>query len=166
MSSSTVLTSSEQPTEYWSEMTSQQLQLDQQRPTTTAIDLQPKTRIRDKNKKCSLPPAEGGFFLLQEYLVDYNAATPLFDRVTISTLFEDCYSGRSVVSVISWVALKLVLAIAHRLRAMSPLGVTQDTENAELYLEECLAELNILILERPSLLLCQCYVALAVVIST
>jgi hypothetical protein len=98
--------------------------------------------------------------------MDFNAAIPLFDRVTISTLFEDCYSGRSVHSTISWVTLKLVLAIAHRLRAMSPLGVRQDTENAEIYLEECLSDLNQLIVERPSLLLCQCYIAFAIVISS
>lgn len=98
--------------------------------------------------------------------MDFNAAVPLFDRVIISTCFEDCYSGRSMNSTISWVTLKLVLAIAHRLRAMSPLGVRQDTENAEIYLEECLSDLNQLVMEPPSLLLCQCYIAFAVVISS
>ncbi|KAK5057791.1 hypothetical protein LTR84_011792 [Exophiala bonariae] len=166
LSTSTALSSSEPQVDYWSESADQQMQLNQHDPPPTNIDLQPTTRVRDNNKKCSLPPAEGAFFLLQEYLEDFNAATPLFDRVTISTLFEDCYNGRSVVSVISWVALKLVLAIAHRLRAMSPLGVKQDSENAELYLEECVVELHILMMERPSLLLCQCYIGMAVVIST
>lgn len=142
------------------------MQVSQHGPSPTDIDLRPTTRVRDDNKKCSLPPAEGAFFLLQEYLEDFNAATPLFDRVTISTLFEDCYNGRSVVSVKYWIALKMILAIAHRLRAMSPLGVRQDSENAELYLEECVLELHILMMERPSLLLCQCYIAIAVVIST
>lgn len=151
--------------DFWPDTAAHQIELEQHGPTATPIDLQPKTKFTG-DKKCSLPPAEGGFFLLQEYLIDFNAAIPLFDRVTISTCFEDCYNGRAEASTISWVAMKLVLAIAHRLRAMSPLGVRQDTENAEIYLEECLSSLGELIMLRPSLLLCQCYIATAVVIST
>ena len=64
------------------------------------------------------------------------------------------------------VAMKLVLAIAHRLRAMSPLGVRQDSENADIYLEESLSNLGNLVILPPSLLLCQIYLATAVVIST
>ncbi|KAK5446524.1 hypothetical protein LTS15_009863 [Exophiala xenobiotica] len=129
------------------------------------IDLRPQTRINGV-RRCSLPPAQGGLFLLQEYLVDFNTAIPLFDAATISALFLDCYNGRADGQVISWVTLKVVLAIAHRLRAMSPLGVAQDTENVQTYLEESLAELPGLVLMEPSLLLAQCYLGVAIVLST
>lgn len=129
------------------------------------IDLRPQTRINGV-RKCSLPPAQGGLFLLQEFLVDFNTAIPLFDAATISALFLDCYNGRADGQVISWVTLKVVLAIAHRLRAMSPLGVAQDTENVQTYLEESLAELPGLVLMEPSLLLAQCYLGIAIVLST
>ncbi|OAP65348.1 hypothetical protein AYL99_01320 [Fonsecaea erecta] len=132
---------------------------------TTDEELRPQTRY-DGSKKCSLPPVQGGLFLLQEFLVDFNAALPLFDPAVITKLFQDCYHGRANGKPIEWVALKVVLGIAHRLRAMSPLGVPQDTENAEIYLQESLDTVPDLLVLRPSLLLAQCFLGLAVVIST
>jgi len=164
IASSMVLSTSDN-LDFWPATAAQQIELNQHRATATPIDLQPKVKYVG-DKKCSLPPPEGGYFLLQEYLVDFNAAIPLFDRVTISTCFEDCYNGRAEGSVELWVAMKLVLAIAHRLRAMSPLGVRQDSENADIYLEESLSNLGNLVILPPSLLLCQIYLATAVVIST
>ena len=67
---------------------------------------------------------------------------------------------------IEWVAMKVVLGIAHRLRAMSPLGVPQDTENANIYLQESLNTVPELLMLRPSLLLAQCFLGLAGVIQT
>ncbi|KEF62486.1 uncharacterized protein A1O9_00459 [Exophiala aquamarina CBS 119918] len=162
---SSMLLSTSDTLDFWSDTAAQQIELGQHGPPATAIDLQPKTKCVG-DKKCSIPAAEAGFFLLQEYLVDFNAAVPLFDRVTISTCFEDCYNGRAEGSVVSWIVMKLVLAIAHRLRAMSPLGVRQDTESADIYLAESLSDLSDLIMLPPSLILCQCYIAFAVVIST
>ncbi|KIY03078.1 uncharacterized protein Z520_01545 [Fonsecaea multimorphosa CBS 102226] len=132
---------------------------------TTDEELRPQVRYNG-SKKCSLPPVQGGLFLLQEFLVDFNAALPLFDPAVITSLFQDCYNGRANGKPIEWVALKVVLGIAHRLRAMSPLGVPQDTENAEIYLQESLDTVPELLVLRPSLLLAQCFVGLAVVIST
>ncbi|KIW28054.1 hypothetical protein, variant 1 [Cladophialophora immunda] len=132
---------------------------------TTDEELRPQVRYNGA-KKCSLPPVQGGLFLLQEFLVDFNAAIPLFDPAVITSLFQDCYNGRANGKPIEWVALKVVLGIAHRLRAMSPLGVPQDTENAEIYLQESLDTVPELLVLRPSLLLAQCFLGLAVVIST
>ncbi|KAK6379093.1 hypothetical protein LTS17_006797 [Exophiala oligosperma] len=129
------------------------------------IDLRPRSRTLGV-RKCSMPPPQGGLFLLQEYLVDFNTATPLFDAATISGLFLDCYNGRADGQMVSWVTVKIVLAIAHRLRAMSPLGVPQDTENVQIYLEEVIAELPSLILMEPSLLIAQLYLGTAIVLST
>ncbi|KIW11441.1 hypothetical protein PV08_10741 [Exophiala spinifera] len=129
------------------------------------IDLNPRSRILGV-RKCSMPPAQGGLFLLQEYLVDFNTAVPLFDAATISGLFLDCYNGRADGRMVSWLVVKIVLAIAHRIRAMSPLGVPQDTENVQTYLEEVIAELPALILMEPSLLIAQLYVGIAVILST
>lgn len=129
------------------------------------IDLRPQSRTLGA-RKCSMPPPQGGLFLLQEYLVDFNTAVPLFDAATISGLFLDCYNGRADGRMVSWVTVKTVLAIAHRLRAMSSLGVPQDSENVQIYLEEVIAELPTLILMEPSLLIAQLYLGIAVVLST
>lgn len=129
------------------------------------VDLTPQVRVNG-SKKCSMPPLEGGLFLLQEFLVDFNTAVPVFDASTITTLFHDCYSGRAQGVAIDWVAIKVVLTIAHRLRAMSPLGVPQDMENADIYFQEALAEVPRLLMLRPTLLLAECLLGLAVIIST
>lgn len=134
-------------------------------PVATDLDLRPKANA-SKDRICSLPSPEAGYFLLQEYLVDFNMAVPLFNAKTIFELFQDCYSHRADGKVLSWVAMKLVLAIAHRLRAMSPLGVAQDQEITQIYLDETLARMPDIVKERPSLLLCQCYLALVVIFST
>lgn len=150
---------------FWEANGSAQYEIPASNLSATDVDLRPRVRVNG-DKKCSLPPIQGGLFLLQEYLVDYNTAVPVFDANTISTLFHDCYNGRIDARPIDWVALKVVLAIAHRLRAMSPLGVPQDTENAEIYLEESLLEVPRLLMMRPSLLLAQCLLGLAIIIST
>jgi hypothetical protein len=149
----------------WTSRTSSHFDMPNAGLNPVDIDLRPQTRTNGP-RKCSLPPVQGGLFLLQEFLVDFNTAMPLFDSTTITAQFLDCYNGKGDGSVISWVALKVVLAIAHRLRAMSPLGVTQDTENVQLYLEESLAELPQLLLMSPTLLLAQCLIGMAIVIST
>ncbi|KIX00875.1 uncharacterized protein Z518_09940 [Rhinocladiella mackenziei CBS 650.93] len=134
-------------------------------PNMIDVDLRPQVKLNG-DKKCSLPPVHGGLFLLQEFLVDFNTAIPLFDAAAISTLFQDCYQGRADGTVISWVALKVVLGIAHRLRAMSPLGVGQDMENATIYLEESLSEVPTLLHLRSTPLLAQCLLGIAIIIST
>jgi hypothetical protein len=132
---------------------------------TTDIELIPQVRTNG-SRKCSLPPVQGGIFLLQEFLVDFNTAVPIFDPVTITSLFQKCYDNMGSGQPIEWVALKVVLGIAHRLRAMSPLGVPQDTENANTYLQECLDSVPDLVVLRPSLLLAQCFLGVAIIIST
>lgn len=129
------------------------------------IDFGPRARVTG-DTLCSFPPISGGLFLLQEFLEDFNKATPLFEREAISKLFHECYKDRPDEDLLSWIAMKLVLAIAHRLRAMSPLGVGQDSENAELYLQECLTKVPKILMYRSSLLLCQCYLAFAIALST
>eukprot|EP01099_Mayorella_cantabrigiensis_P002295 TRINITY_DN2011_c0_g3_i1.p1 TRINITY_DN2011_c0_g3~~TRINITY_DN2011_c0_g3_i1.p1 ORF type:complete len:331 (-),score=-8.66 TRINITY_DN2011_c0_g3_i1:57-1049(-) len=134
-------------------------------PVETDLDLRPRTKFSN-NQKCSLPISDAGYFLLQEYLVDFNVAVPVFEPNAIIGLFQDCYNGRADGKLLSWIAMKVVLAIAHRLRAMSPIGVPQDAENTQIYLEEILGHLPAMMNERPSLLLCQCYCALAFLVST
>lgn len=134
-------------------------------PVATDLDLRPRVNA-SKDSICSLPSPEAGYFLLQEYLVDFNMAVPLFNAKTIFELFQDCYNHRADGKILSWAAMKLVLAIAHRLRAMSPLGVAQDREITQIYLDETLARMPAIVKERPSLLLCQCYLALVFVFST
>ncbi|KAI1609057.1 hypothetical protein EDD37DRAFT_653213 [Exophiala viscosa] len=131
----------------------------------TDIDLRPQVRMKGA-RKCSMPPAQGGLFLLQEFLVDFNTAVPLFNSESISTVFLDCYNGRADGLVISWVVVKIVLAIAHRLRAMSPLGVAQDTENVQTYLEEAMEAIPAFLLMKPTLLMAQCYLGMAILLST
>lgn len=132
---------------------------------STDVELIPQVRYNGP-KKCSLPPIQGGMFLLQEYLVDFNTALPIFDAGTITTMFQRCYDNMASGTPIEWVALKVVLGIAHRLRAMSPLGVPQDTENANTYLQECLETVPELLMLRPSLLLAQCFLGIAIIVST
>jgi hypothetical protein len=132
---------------------------------STDAELIPQVRFNG-TRKCSLPPVQGGMFLLQEFLVDFNATIPVFDSSAITGMFQKCYANRASGAPIEWVAMKVVLGIAHRLRAMSPLGVRQDTENATVYLEECLEIIPELLMMRPSLLLAQCFLGIAIIVST
>ncbi|EXJ60010.1 hypothetical protein A1O7_04158 [Cladophialophora yegresii CBS 114405] len=132
---------------------------------TTDAELIPRIRYNGA-KRCSLPPVQGGMFLLQEFLVDFNTAIPIFDAAVISSLFQRSYDNMAAGVAIEWVAIKVVLAIAHRLRSMSPLGVPQDSENASMYLQESLDVVPELLMLRPSLLLAQCFLGIACVIST
>ena len=165
---STFVTTSSQPNEYsqyWNNDESTSFQMPTTVADATEIDLRPQVRINGP-RKCSMPPAQGGLFLLQEFLVDFNTAVPLFDAESISTVFLDCYNGRADGLVVSWVVVKIVLAIAHRLRAMSPLGVAQDTENVQTYLEESMEAIPGFLLMKPTLLLAQCYLGMAILLST
>ncbi|KAK4946041.1 hypothetical protein LTR10_014843 [Elasticomyces elasticus] len=163
----TFATTDSQPhdiSQYWNNEESPSFQMPSVLDATD-IDLRPQVRMKG-DRKCSMPPAQGGLFLLQEFLVDFNTAVPLFDVESISTVFLDCYNGRADGLVISWVVVKIVLAIAHRLRAMSPLGVAQDTENVQTYLEESMEAIPGFLLMKPSLLLAQCYLGMAILLST
>ncbi|ETI25160.1 hypothetical protein G647_04533 [Cladophialophora carrionii CBS 160.54] len=132
---------------------------------TTDAEMMPQTRYNGP-KRCSLPPVQGGMFLLQEFLVDFNTAIPIFDASVITSLFQRSYDNMAAGVAIEWVALKVVLAIAHRLRSMSPMGVPQDAENASIYLQESLEVVPELLMLRPSPLLAQCFLGMASVIST
>ncbi|KAJ9611156.1 hypothetical protein H2200_004339 [Cladophialophora chaetospira] len=132
---------------------------------TTDDELTPRIRYNGP-QKCSLPPVQGGMFLLQEFLVDFNTAIPIFDPATITSLFQRSYDNMTMGLAIEWVAIKVVLALAHRLRSMSPLGVPQDAENAQIYLQESLDVVPQLLMMRPTLLLAQCFLGIACIIST
>jgi hypothetical protein len=132
---------------------------------TTDAELIPQIRYNGP-KRCSLPPVQGGMFLLQEFLIDFNTAIPIFDPAVITSLFQTSYDNMAAGVAIEWVALKVVLAMAHRLRSMSPLGVPQDSENANTYLQESLDVVPELLMMRPSPLLAQCFLGIGCVIST
>ncbi len=132
---------------------------------TTDAELIPQIRYNGP-QKCSLPPVQGGMFLLQEFLVDFNTAIPIFDPATITSLFQTSYENMATGIPVEWVAIKVVLALAHRLRSMSPLGVPQDSENAQIYLQECLDVVPQLLMMRPTLLLAQSFLGISCIIST
>ena len=132
---------------------------------STDAELIPQIRYNGP-QKCSLPPVQGGMFLLQEFLVDFNTAIPIFDPAAITSLFQVSYENTAMGLAVEWVAIKVVLAIAHRLRSMSPLGVPQDSENAQIYLQECLDVVPQLLMMRPTMLLAQCFLGIACIIST
>jgi Fungal specific transcription factor domain len=80
--------------------------------------------------------------------------------------FEECYPGQAYGKPISWGAIYAVLALAHRLRAMSPLAASEDTTNARFYLEKCLNQLPTLLLQTPSLPLVQCLLGISILLQT
>lgn len=117
-------------------------------------------------RTCALPPPKEGSLLLQEYLVDFNRATPLFQPDVILMHFRDCYSGAAAGDPLAWVSLYVVLGIAHRLRGMSLVGTNLDKTQADFYLQISLKPLVNLLLHEPSLMLIQALLGLAILLQT
>jgi hypothetical protein len=112
--------------------------------------------------RSELPPPNEATLLLQEYLEDWNKATPLFEPRALCQLFQDCYSGREPEDSNSWLAVTAVLGLAHRLRGMSPLATPQDDAISEMYKDKLLRAFPNLLMQDPTLLSVQCVVALGV----
>ncbi|KAK9783919.1 putative Transcription factor domain-containing protein [Seiridium cardinale] len=110
---------------------------------------------------CYLPPPEEGRLLLQEFIVDFNQATPLFDPKQILVHFQMCYLGKADGVPLPWVVTYVVLGIAHRLRAMSLSGTPEDDSQAGYYLSNSLTPLASLLMQEPSLFLIQCLLSVA-----
>ena len=102
--------------------------------------------------------------MLQEYLSDFNEACPLFDRDYIVSLHQSVYGGEEEFTTTAIAALCTTIGIAHRLRAMSPLGAPSDDELAQTFIRRVLASLPEMLIQQPTLVSAQCLVGLAVIL--
>lgn len=136
-------------------------------PTMAQAELQPTMRLANcASGNCYLPPPAEGSALLNEYLHDFNSRIPLFDPETIYHYVRDCYSGTTDQYPLAWVLTYTALGIGHRLRAMSLFAATDDTPNAEFYLNKCLAVLPDLLLQEPTLELVQALLGVSILLQT
>lgn len=110
-----------------------------------------------------LPPAPQAWVLLQEYLVDFNKASPLFSQKRLVDLYTDVFSGTPTLDCLQLKAVYSTLAIAYRLRAMSPLASDADNHNAKSFVEQTSAALPRILIARPSVPSSQYLVGIAVV---
>ncbi len=110
------------------------------------------------------PPSEKVHFLLKEYLIDFNQALPLADPSTLIGMFRAVYSHGVMTEMIHQANVWTVLAIAHRLRGMSPLKSKDDNVIAKSHLHQAIAILPSLLISKPSTYSIQCLVGMAIVI--
>ena len=111
-----------------------------------------------------LPLASNAWVLLQEYLSDFNEAVPLFDKETLIDLYRSVYDAQHESSAVEKAAVHATIVIAHRFRAMSPLGNSSDNELSQAAFEQASAVLPQILMHGPPLLSSQCLVALAVIV--
>ncbi|KAJ4366802.1 hypothetical protein N0V83_007327 [Neocucurbitaria cava] len=136
-------------------------------PTMAQAKLQPTMRLANcASGSCFLPSPAEGSALLNEYLHDFNSRIPLFDPETVYNYVRDCYSGTADQYPLAWVLSYTALGIGHRLRAMSLFAATDDTPNAEFYLNKCLAVLPDLLLQEPTLELVQALLGVSILLQT
>ncbi|CAO2649246.1 Nn.00g066310.m01.CDS01 [Neocucurbitaria sp. VM-36] len=136
-------------------------------PTMAQAAAQPTMRLENcASGSCYLPPPAEGSALLNEYLHDFNSRIPLFDPETVYNYVRDCYSGKANQYPLTWVLAYIPLGIGHRLRAMSLFAATDDTTNAEFYLNKCLAVLPDLLLQEPNLQLVQAVLGVSILLQT
>ncbi|ETN43378.1 uncharacterized protein HMPREF1541_02537 [Cyphellophora europaea CBS 101466] len=110
-----------------------------------------------------LPPALQAWDLLQEYLVDFNKALPLFDEERLVSMYRNVFSQDPKLDCLDLKAVYATLAIAYRLRAMSPLASDKDDHNAKSFIEQTFVALPRMLVARPSLPSAQYITAMAVV---
>lgn len=122
------------------------------------------TWVDTASNKQDLPQPHEAFLLLQEYLEDWNKAIPLFERIALTQIFQDCYAGRELDDSNAWLAIAAVLGLAHRLRGMSPVASPNDDTRAEEYKRQLLNAIPRLLLEDPTLLSVQCIIALGILL--
>lgn len=110
-----------------------------------------------------LPPAQQAWVLLQEYLVDFNKAWPLFDQDKLIDLYTGVFAETPNLDCLRLKGVYSTLAIAYRLHAMSPLASDADNHNAKSFVEQTSYALPRILVARPSLPSAQYLSAMAVV---
>jgi hypothetical protein len=110
-----------------------------------------------------LPPPPQAWILLQEYLVDFNRAVPLFDEEKLVSLYTDVFSESPSSDCMQLKGVLSTLAIAYRLRAMSPFASESDNQNAKHFIEQTSVALPRILVGRPSLPSIQFLTAMALV---
>ncbi|CBX91069.1 hypothetical protein IAQ61_002535 [Plenodomus lingam] len=111
------------------------------------------------------PPPEVATSLLAEFLNDFNTATPLYQPDVLANYLRICYAECCEDNIIAWTSAYVVFGLAHTLRAMSPVGTTQDTYMAQYYLDKTLMTLRSLLSAPASLGLVQCLLGVALLIT-
>lgn len=112
-----------------------------------------------------LPPPELATSLLAEFINDFNTAVPLYQPDVLVSYLRTCYAGTSEDDTIAWTSAYIVFGLAHTLRAMSPIGTTQDTSMARYYLAKIYTALTPLLCAPPSLSEVQCLLGVALLIT-
>lgn len=104
------------------------------------------------------------WMLVQEYLEDFNCAIPLFDKGWVKSTFIQLYVDCGTTPRNSSLAFHIILAMAYRLRAQSPVSSIEDDLQGREHLKYACSQLGDLLIQEPSLTQVQCLVGIAVVI--
>lgn len=128
----------------------------------------PSSQTSQSSTCVPLPPAELGSTLFFEFLSKFNSKIPLFSPAKIRSHLQACYTGKADGKPLSWVATYTILAIAHRLRAMTTTvpDAADDNKQADKYLTACVSNLPDLLLQKPTVLLVQALLGVSLLLQT
>ena len=112
----------------------------------------------------SVPRSTETWMLVQEFLDDFNCAIPLFDKDWVRATFIRLYEDGETLPGNSSLAFHIILAIAYRLRAQSPVSNISDDLQAREHLKFACSQLGNLLMQEPSLSQVQCLVGIATVL--
>jgi hypothetical protein len=111
-----------------------------------------------------LPPKAEALLLINEAFHSFNAAFPIFDPVSFMHTFHGSYSTSSYDDPSWWASLNVVLALAHRFRAMRTLNSEAEDREAWGYLQNALAVVTELTMLHTNLFAVQALLGMAIVL--
>lgn len=109
-----------------------------------------------------LPPKPAAQALIKQYMQSFHSAYPLFDDSTSLRLME--YNSEDFHDPAWWACINVVLAIAHRFRAMNKQDNSVEDGQAWGYLQNALAVVTELTIMQPTLTTVQALLGMALIV--
>ena len=111
-----------------------------------------------------LPSKSFALALIDDAFKSFNSTFPIFDQLSFMNLFQDHYSESGPSDPGWWACINVILALAHRFRAMRTLETKQENSQACGYMQNALAVVSELTMLHNSLLAVQALLGMTVVI--
>jgi hypothetical protein len=111
-----------------------------------------------------LPPKPEALHLILEAFRSFNAAFPIFEPTSFMATFDAHYSDDQHEAPAWWACLNVVLALAHRFRAIRTLNSQFEDREAWGYLQNALAVVTQLTMMGSGLLAVQAMLGMAIVL--
>ena len=111
-----------------------------------------------------LPSKSVALVLIDEAFKSFNSTYPIFDQRRFIRYFQMHYSDTGPSDAGQWACINVVLALAHRFRAMRTLEASTENEQACSYMQNALAVVSELTMQHNSLPAVQALLGMTIVL--